>query len=59
MLDVVVCEEGGWQVVDGGDIVMEKEYENFELCLEWKIVVCGNSGIMFNVVELDVYDYFW
>ena len=35
----------------GGDIVTEKEYENFELMLDWKISEGGNSGIMFNVVE--------
>ena len=59
MLDVVAREEGGWQAADGGDIVTEKEYENFELRLEWKIAACGNSGIMFNVVESDAYDYPW
>ena len=35
----------------GGDLVSNEEYENFELTLEWKISNCGNSGIMFNVVE--------
>ncbi|MFZ6012405.1 MAG: 3-keto-disaccharide hydrolase [Bacteroidota bacterium] len=34
-----------------GDIVTHEEYENFELVLDWKIDSCGNSGIMFNVVE--------
>jgi hypothetical protein len=36
---------------DGGDIVTDNEYENFELKLEWKISEGGNSGIMFNVHE--------
>ena len=40
---------------DGGDLVTNDEYENFELQLEWKISNCGNSGIMFNVVEDDIY----
>ena len=35
----------------GGDIITDKEYENFELSLEWKIADCGNSGIFWNVVE--------
>jgi len=35
----------------GGDIVSNKEYENFELSLDWKISNCGNSGIFYNVVE--------
>ncbi len=39
----------------GGDIITINEYENFELMLEWKIDSCGNSGIMFNVVEAPEY----
>lgn len=34
-----------------GDIVTEKEYKNYELTIDWKISACGNSGIIFNVVE--------
>lgn len=45
----------GWVIEDGlifrkgksGDIVSEKEYENFELELEWKISKNGNSGIKY------------
>lgn len=48
-----------WQVSGGGDIITNDEFENFELSLEWKIQPCGNSGIMFNVVESDQYDYVW
>ena len=36
---------------DGGDIVTDHEYENFDLKLEWKISPAGNSGIMINVNE--------
>ena len=36
---------------EGGDIISDGEYENFELYLEWKIADCGNSGIFWNVVE--------
>lgn len=43
----------------GGDIITEAEYENYELSLEWKISACGNSGIMFNVVEDQKYPSPW
>lgn len=51
--------EGGWQAIDGGDLITDKAYENFDFKLEWKIGNCGNSGIIFNVVEEDKYDYVW
>ncbi len=35
------------------------QYENFELSLEWKIDSCGNSGIMYNVVEDAKYKTPW
>jgi len=51
---------GKWQVEDGamvltakggGDLVTDKEFENFEMELEWKISEKGNSGVMWGVVE--------
>lgn len=33
------------------DIITNDEFENFELSLEWKTSVGGNSGIFFNAVE--------
>lgn len=60
-----------WKVVDGmivfnpeiegtaGDIITKEEYEDFEFSLEWKISDCGNSGIMFNIVEDEKYVYPW
>ncbi|HVM87132.1 MAG TPA: DUF1080 domain-containing protein [Puia sp.] len=36
---------------DGGDIVTDEEFSNFDLKLEWKISKDGNSGIMFLVKE--------
>ncbi len=50
---------GHWQAANGGDILTKNEYENFELRLEWKITACGNSGIIYNVVESDQYDFVW
>lgn len=32
---------------DRGDLVTDREYENFHLKLEWKISKNGNSGIIF------------
>jgi hypothetical protein len=44
-----VKENGKW--IGGGDIVTDKEYENFHLKLEWKVAPGANSGIMFYVKE--------
>ncbi|MCA9089950.1 MAG: PQQ-dependent sugar dehydrogenase [Planctomycetaceae bacterium] len=50
----------GWVVEDGaltrkekgaGDIITEKQYDSFELLLEYKISEAGNSGLMFHVTE--------
>jgi hypothetical protein len=35
----------------GGDIISDKEYENFHLKWEWKLGPHGNSGVMYHVVE--------
>lgn len=39
----------------GGDIVSDKEYENFELSWQWKATNGGNSGVMYHVVESPKY----
>lgn len=51
----------GWKVIDGelryvpgtqgGDIITKEQYDNFELRLEWKVAVGGNSGIFYRVSE--------
>lgn len=54
--------EAAWMVSDGtiklnpkaegqGDLLTNKEYENFELSVEWNISAEGNSGIIFGVHE--------
>jgi len=58
-LDARKNSEGHWQAPDGGDILTAEEYENFEFNIEWKISPCGNSGIIYNVVESNEYDYVW
>jgi hypothetical protein len=63
-----------WSVVDGtiqldrdlkapdadfADLVTEKEYENFDLKLDWKMTACADAGVMFNVKESPKYHYTW
>ncbi len=56
----------GWVVQDGalcrhdggGDIITCEAFANFELTLEWKISVGGNSGIMYRVATGDAAPYF-
>lgn len=49
-----------WQTAEGGDIVTDKEYENFHLKLDWKIATNGNSGIIFFINEdAAKYQYPW
>ena len=44
---------------EGGDILTDKEYSNFDLKLEWKISKNGNSGIIFYVKEDPKYEEPW
>lgn len=47
----------GWSAIngelvrtgDGGDLVTDKPYANFELELEWKVEPKGNSGIIYRI----------
>ncbi len=50
-------DRGG--VVGGGDIVTDESFDDYELELEWKIAACGNSGIIYNVIEEDGLKYPW
>ncbi|MEM1323233.1 MAG: family 16 glycoside hydrolase [Bacteroidota bacterium] len=59
ILQTVKKPEGGFAAKDGGDIITDEQFENFELELEWKISNCGNSGIMYNVVESDDFHSVW
>ncbi|HPE33446.1 MAG TPA: DUF1080 domain-containing protein [Bacteroidales bacterium] len=42
-------EAGG---IEGGDIIYDEKFQNFELSLEWKISPGGNSGIFYLAKEL-------
>lgn len=46
-----IAERDGWQSKNGGDLVTNEEYSNFDLKLEWKISKAGNSGVFFYVRE--------
>jgi len=37
--------------IEHGDLVSDKEYENYDLRFEWKISEAGNSGVFINVIE--------
>ena len=54
-LDSKKNPDGSWKAPDGGYIITEDVYENYELRLEWKLGPCGNSGIIYNVKESDKY----
>ena len=43
---------GEAQSNDGGDIIFDKKFKNFELELEWKISKGGNSGIFYLAQEI-------
>lgn len=35
----------------GGDIITKKQYDNFEISIDWKAGKGGNSGLMYHVLE--------
>jgi hypothetical protein len=52
-------DTNGWRVDNGtlttdgkqGDLLTDKEYENFELEFEFKVQAKGNSGVIYKVIE--------
>ncbi len=46
-----VPRQADGQPVEGGDLMTEDTFEDFDLRLEWKISRGGNSGIKYNVSE--------
>lgn len=58
LLFLDASEKENWQIKGGGDILTDEEFDNFDLKLEWKIDTCGNSGIIFNILE-DPAKYTW
>lgn len=56
MLDSKKGEDGKFKAEDGGTIITEETYKDFEFSVDWKISSCGNSGIMYFVHEADEYE---
>lgn len=48
-----------WQVVGGGDIVTDEEYDNFHFKIDWKLSQNGNSGLIFYIKEDAKYEHTW
>lgn len=42
----------------GGDLITREQYESFDMTMEWKISMKGNSGVMYHVSETDGPTYF-
>jgi hypothetical protein len=47
---------GEAQEADGGDLIFNHKFKNFELLLEWKISKGGNSGILYLAQEVATKD---
>jgi hypothetical protein len=45
------CNPENKNEAERGDLLTDKEYENYELKFEWKISEGGNSGVFINVIE--------
>lgn len=58
-LNGVADEKGNLRIEDGGDIITDKTFGDFELKYDWKISPCGNSGVMFNILEDKKYKWGW
>ena len=57
-LHMIGSGRGEAGAAEGGDILYDKEFQNFTLKLEWKISEGGNSGIFYLGQEGD-FDYIW
>src|ERR1700751_2741157 len=53
------AQKAGYQTKDGGDIITNDQFTNFDLKLEWKISKNGNSGIIICVNEDPQYKESW
>lgn len=56
-LDAAIKKDG--KVIGGGDIVSDREFDNFHLKYDWKVSVKGNSGVIIYAQEDNKYKYPW
>jgi len=54
-----VGTEGNYGSDLRADLVTDKQYENFEISIDWKASKGGNSGLMYGVVEDPKYQAAW
>jgi hypothetical protein len=54
----LICDPNTEKVVRG-DLVSDKQYENFDFRFEWKISEAGNSGVFINVQEAAEFPTAW
>jgi hypothetical protein len=52
-------QKSGYQTKDGGDLITDAVYGNYDLKLDWKISPGGNSGVLFDVQEDPKYPETW
>jgi len=53
---IVLDVDDDTEEMTGGDLISERQFENFELELEWKLSEGGNSGIFYRVREMPEHD---
>lgn len=53
---IVLDVDDETEEMTGGDLVSERQFENFELELEWKLSEGGNSGVFYRVREMPEHD---
>lgn len=53
---IVLDVDDDTEEMTGGDLITERQFENFELELEWKLSEGGNSGIFYRVREMPEHD---
>jgi len=58
-LHMIGSGRGEAGAAEGGDIIYDKEFQNFTLKLEWKISEGGNSGIFYLGQETPEYEFIW
>ena len=51
--NLIVLASDGEEEGNGGDIVTEDQFENFELSIEFKLGPVANSGVLYRAVEIE------